>query len=92
MTMRYVDVALTDIQREFEAARSKPRHLVPQHKLAFISQRKGVEGLLDCLVAAQHTLEILRRTLPNGPRHTSFDRFSNRLTKIMAEVRKLPSA
>jgi integrase len=29
MTMRYVDVALTDLQREFQLARSKPRHLVP---------------------------------------------------------------
>jgi hypothetical protein len=27
MTMRYVDVALTDLQREFQRARSQPRHL-----------------------------------------------------------------
>ena len=32
MTMRYVDVTLTDLQREFELARSKPRHLAPQPK------------------------------------------------------------
>jgi site-specific recombinase XerD len=32
MTMRYVDVALTDIEREFHLARSHPRHLVPQPK------------------------------------------------------------
>ncbi len=32
MTMRYLDVALNDLQREFELARSKPRHLVPQPK------------------------------------------------------------
>ena len=32
MTMRYVDVALTDLQREFQLARSKPRHLAPQPK------------------------------------------------------------
>jgi len=33
MTMRYVDVALTDLEREFQLARSKPRHLAPQPKL-----------------------------------------------------------
>ena len=32
MTMRYVDVALTDLQREFQLARSQPRHLAPQPK------------------------------------------------------------
>src|SRR5947208_14727829 len=30
MTMQYLDVTLYDLQREFELARSKPRHLVPQ--------------------------------------------------------------
>src|SRR5207248_2074392 len=30
MTMQYLDVTLHDLQREFELARSKPRHLVPQ--------------------------------------------------------------
>ena len=32
MTMRYVDVTLTDLQREFELARSKPRHRLPSPK------------------------------------------------------------
>jgi integrase len=35
MTMRYLDVALNDLQREFELARSKPRHLAPQPKASF---------------------------------------------------------
>jgi hypothetical protein len=29
MTMRYVDVALTDLEREVQLARSHPRHLAP---------------------------------------------------------------
>jgi integrase len=91
MTMRYVDVALTDIQREFQAARSKPRHLVPQPKLTFASQRKGVAGVLDSLLAAQHALQMFRRTLPNGNTRISFNRLSNRLIKIIAEARKIPS-
>jgi len=36
MTMRYVDVTLTDLQREFELARSKPRHLAPQPKTSLV--------------------------------------------------------
>ena len=32
MTMRYLDVALTDLRREFDLASSKPRHLAPQPK------------------------------------------------------------
>jgi integrase len=32
MTMRYLDVALTDLQREFQRARSQPRHLFPSRR------------------------------------------------------------
>jgi hypothetical protein len=30
MTVRYVDVALTDLQREFQLANATPPHLAPQ--------------------------------------------------------------
>ena len=29
MTTRYLDVTLTDLQREFQLARTKPRHMAP---------------------------------------------------------------
>jgi hypothetical protein len=32
MTMKYLDIALPDLQREFHLARSHPRHLAPQPK------------------------------------------------------------
>jgi integrase len=88
MTMRYLDVALNDLQREFELARSKPRHLVPQPKTPFIP-RTGLDGLIDSLLAAQHVLEMFRRTLPIGTSRRHLDRLSNRLTKILTEARKL---
>src|ERR1700692_131077 len=47
MTMRYVDVTLTDLQREFELARSKPRHLAPQPKTSGAPLRTGLDGLID---------------------------------------------
>ena len=88
MTMRYVEVALTDLQREFQLARSKPRHLIPQSKTP-ITFRTGLTGVLDSIIAAQHVLEIFRRTLPDGDVRKHLDRLSNRLTKILAEARKL---
>ena len=82
MTMLYLDVTLNDLQREFELARSKPRHLVPQPKTPSASLRAGLDGVIDSLLAAQHVLEMFRRALPNGTSRSRLDRLSNRLTKI----------
>jgi hypothetical protein len=41
------------------------------------------------LLSAQHVLEMFRRALPDGTSRTSLARLSNRLTKILAEARKL---
>jgi integrase len=89
MTMQYLDVALTDLQREFELARSKPRYLVPQPRVPSAPLRTGLGGVLDSLLAAQHTLEMFCRALPNGALRRHLHRFSNRLTKILSEARKL---
>jgi site-specific recombinase XerD len=90
MTMRYLDVALTDLQREFQLARSQPRHLVPQPKLPLARLRRGLDGVIDSLLAAQHVLEMFRRALPKGSSRECLDRLSNRLTKILSQARKLP--
>ena len=91
MTMLYLDIALTDLQREFHLARSQPRHLAPQPKLSSASPRTGLAGLNDSLLAAQHTMEMFRRSLPAGAPRRHLDRLSNRLTKIVSEARKLDS-
>ena len=89
MTMRYVDVALTDLEREFQLARSKPRHLAPQPKTAATPVRAGLGGLIDSLIAAQHIMEMFRRSLPNGHTRNRLLSLSKRLFKILAEIRKL---
>jgi hypothetical protein len=89
MTMRYIQVALSDLRREFDLARSKPRHLVPQPKMPMASLRAGLDGVIDALLSAQHVLEMFRRALPNGASRTCLDRLTNRLTKITTEARKL---
>jgi len=89
MTMRYLDVTLTDLQREFELARSKPRHLAPQPKTSLTPLRTGLDGLIDSLLATQHLMLVFRRSLPNGPARTHLNRLANRLTKILAEIQNL---
>lgn len=88
MTMRYLEVSLTDIEREFMLAQQHPRHWAPVPKSSFISSASP-SGLLDSLRAAQHVLEMFRRNLPEGPDRRLLDRLANRLTKITAEAQTL---
>jgi len=91
MTMRYVEVSLLDLQREFHLARSQPRHLLPAsprpESISF--PQANLASLLDTLHLAQHVLEMFRRTFPQGPNRRLLDRLANRLTKITSEARKL---
>jgi site-specific recombinase XerD len=89
MTMRYVDVTLTDLEREFQLARSKPRHLAPQPKTSTTPVRTGIDGLIDSLIAAQYLMEMFRRSLPDGNARNRLLRLSVRLIKILTEIRKL---
>ena len=92
MTMRYVHVAGTDLQREFHLARSQPRHLAPQPKTPRLSPRTGLDGVVDSRRFAQHAIEMFRRSLPNGAPKHRLDQLANRLTKILAETRKVNPA
>jgi integrase len=89
MTMRYVDVTLTDLQREFQLARSQPRHLAPQPKTSIATPRTGRDGLVESLLAVQNLMLVYRRSLPNGSTRSRFERLANRLTKILAEIREI---
>jgi len=89
MTMRYVDVTGDDLQREFHVARLRPRHLAPPPRINNPALRAGLDGVIDSVLAVQHALEMFRRSLSAGLMRRSCDRLSNRLTKILAETRKL---
>jgi hypothetical protein len=89
MTMQYLDVVLTDLQREFQLAHSKPRHLVPEPKIPSAPLRSGLHGVLDSLRFAQHMLEMFGRTLPDKASRRRLSRLSNRLSKILREARNL---
>jgi integrase len=89
MTMIYIEVASNDLQREFQQARSKPRHLIPQPKTSVAPLQTGLDGVIDSLQATQHALEMFRRALPIGATRSCLDRLSNRLTKIFIEAGRL---
>ncbi len=93
MTLLYAEFTHTDLQREFRAARSQPRHLVPPPRTATstIGLKPDLTSTLHALQVAQHVMKMFRRTLSDtspGASH-ALDRLTNRLTKIAAELRKL---
>jgi integrase-like protein len=92
MTMRYIEVVGSDLQREFHLARTQPRHLAPQPRVAAAPATPGLQGIIESLLGSQHLMEMLRRSLSPGATTRGLERLSNRLIKIIAEVRKLPAA
>ncbi len=89
MTMRYVDVAGTDLQREFHLARSQPRHLMAQPKPPNFSPHGGLAGVIDSLLFTQHAIEIFRRSLPDGAPKHRLEQLANPFTIILVETRRL---
>src|SRR6516165_8350409 len=71
MTMLYVEVALNDLQREFQLARSKPRHLVPQPKARLAPIRAGDRFSARCSTGARDVPpHAVQRHLTRLPRLT----------------------
>jgi len=89
MTMVYLDIALTDLQREFQLARSHSQHVAPPPTTPPPYARAGFGGLIESLLTAQRVVEMYRRTLSDPAARRSLERLVNRLAKILAEVRKL---
>jgi len=79
---------LPDLQREYQQAHSQPWHLVPQPKPSN-SARADLPGLIEALHAAQHILEMFRRTLSEDASRRRLGRLANRLTKMLCEAHTL---
>src|SRR5262245_13575033 len=89
MTMRYVEIVQSDLQREFHLARSQPRHLAPRPRSAPADVlATGLEGVIEAFRTAQHVFQMYRRSLPDGNSRPSH-RLSNRITKIVTQIRAL---
>jgi hypothetical protein len=91
MTLLYAEFTQIDLQREFRAARSQPRHLLPPPKTAATSLpvQPDLPGILQAIQAAQHVLEMFRRSLPETDRSSrALERLANRLARIAADLRR----
>jgi integrase len=90
MTLQYLEITQQDLQREFHLARSHPRHMAPSGRTSSVSPpRPDLLSLIDSLKSTQQVLEMFRRGLTRDSPRRLLDRIANRLTKILAEVRKL---
>jgi len=90
MTMAYLDITQMDLQREFQLARSHPRHLVPPPRVPVpvTAPHANLASLLDFLRASQHVLEMCRRGTSDEAARRLFTRLENRLMKMIAEIRR----
>ena len=90
MTMRYVESCqpICNANSTWPAHnpgiwRRDPRSAAPA------SLATGLDGVIEAFRTAQHALEMYRRTLSDGNARPWLDRLSNRLTKIVTEIRNL---
>jgi len=64
MTLEYLEITQQDLQREFHLARTHPRHWVPSPTVSSTAPpRADLASLINSLKAAQHVLEMFRRSL-----------------------------
>ena len=89
MTMLYAEFTQTDLQRDWIAAKAHPRHLIPPPRTATpLPVQADLPGALQALQAAQHVIEMFRRTLPETDRSSrALGRLANRLARIATELR-----
>ncbi len=95
MTLLYAEFTQTDLRRDWEAARTQPRHLVPPPRTVPtpLAVQADLPGALHALQAAQHVIEMFRRTLPETDRSArALTRLTNRLARIATELRKFTTA
>jgi hypothetical protein len=94
MTLRYLEITQPDLQREYQLARSHPRHLVPPPRALPASSvaRADLISLLNALDGARHVAEMFRRAIPDNRLQRLLARIGNRLTKMLAQLHSLKTA
>jgi site-specific recombinase XerD len=96
MTLRYVQVTQNDLQQQYHLARQNmvSAHSMPQlpttHPLN--GRAPGISTITHYLTTIRHLLEMYRRQLCDVTIRRKLERWTNRLTKIAAEVDELDSA
>ena len=93
MTLLYVEVTQQDLQREYQAARLQPRHLVPVppallHGTAPTASADAT-AVEAALTSALRLLDLHRQLLPPSSANQQFLLLSRRLTRIRHLFEKL---
>jgi integrase len=90
MTLQYLQITQQDLQREFHLALAHPRHLAPSRTLSLgSSARADSSSLIDSLTAAQHVLEMYRRSVADPAARHLLARLARRLAKILTQTMAL---
>jgi hypothetical protein len=90
MTLRYVEVAQLDIQREFNRARQNtaPLHPIPQLPLpsTVTPVSPQLSTIRDAVAAARHLLQLFRLQLEDAGARRKLRRLTQRLLTIGREL------
>ena len=87
--MQYIEIIQTILKHKFHLERSQPRHLAQRTRSAAPNiHATGPDDVIEAFRTAQHVLEMYRRTLEDS-NSRRLNRLSNRVTKLVTEVRAL---
>jgi site-specific recombinase XerD len=94
MTLRYVEVAQLDVQREFQHAQQNAasRHVIPQLPITLrtVLQQVDIPAIRQAIAATRHLFQLLQPQLQDKPQQ-KLRRLSERLLKIGHELDQLLS-
>src|SRR6202048_1221746 len=94
MTVLSLKITQPYLQREYHLAREHPRHQIPcpQALRSPASFRADLPSLVNSLDTARSLRAMFRRTLSKDHARRLLDRIGNRLTKMLAELRRIGPA
>jgi site-specific recombinase XerD len=94
MTLRYIQLNQTDLQRQYHLARLNivDLHSLPNLLSPATEIDNAISAIISSLLATRHLLEMYRRQIYDHPASRKLERFENRLSKISAELQLLCEA
>jgi hypothetical protein len=95
MTMRYVKVTQSDLQREFHLARQNTlqAHHIPELPISSpLMPSSDLSGIRRALTATRHLLEMYRRQLHDEKARRNLQRLNKRLSTVLFELDRLTTA
>lgn len=95
MTMRYVKVTQSDLQREFHLTRqntTQPHHIPELPVSSPLLPSADLPGIRRALTATRHLLEMYRRQLQDEKARRNLQRLDKRLSTVIFELDRLATA